>query len=470
MEICKSDNTLIQMRQGKTEYSFLTNGSIFEFSRESFVITQIPAGLTEEAVGNIWLRIYREDGTKELYPLWGGDGVMKVSGTGLCFERTVEGIASCVTFCPAADGTDGEDASVWFWNVSLTGNGEKCDLVYIQDIGVADRGALQANVLYQSQYLGHHVGETEEGYVIAARQNMDQGGRHPMLQQGSLGIRTVAYATDAFQIFGRESKKRRFPYALTQERLPSSVCQYELACIALQTEQFVLDGQRSLDFYGYFLTDCDQPDRQSERAAAVKRIREAGCRTADEGRITETLRLSGELGEPYASEALGEEELKKLFPERSLEECCDGKLLGFFTDRHHHVVLQEKELRMERPHGHILLTAMSDRKVDKELLTVTNYMYGVFASQLVVGNVDSNPLLDATRDTLNLHTQHGIRIYVRLDGKYRLLTMPAVYEMGLNFSRWYYVLPDDMLVITAWVAVENAFLLQVESRSGKPYD
>lgn len=53
MEICKSDNTLIQMRQGKTEYSFLPNGSIFEFSRESFVITQIPAGLTEEAVGNI---------------------------------------------------------------------------------------------------------------------------------------------------------------------------------------------------------------------------------------------------------------------------------------------------------------------------------------------------------------------------------------------------------------------------------
>lgn len=462
MEICKSDNTLIQMRQGKTEYSFLPNGSIFEFSRESFVITQIPAGLTEEAVGNIWLRIYREDGTKELYPLWGGDGSLKVSGTGLCFERTVEGIASCVTFCPAADGTGGEDASVWFWNVSLTGDGEKCDLVYIQDIGVADRGALQANVLYQSQYLGHHVGETEEGYVIASRQNMDQGGRHPMLQQGSLGIRTVAYATDAFQIFGRESKKRRFPYALTQERLPSRVCQYELACIALQTEQFVLDGQCSFDFYGYFLTDCDQPDRQSERAAAVKRIREAGCRTADEGRITETLRPSGELGEPYASEALGEEELKKLFPERSLAECCEGKLLGFFTDRHHHVVLQEKELRMERPHGHILLTAMSDRKVDKELLTVTNYMYGVFASQLVVGNVDSNPLLDATRDTLNLHTQHGIRIYVRLDGKYRLLTMPAVYEMGLNFSRWYYVLPDDMLVITAWVAVENAFLLRVE--------
>ena len=51
---------------------------------------------------------------------------------------------------------------------------------------------------------------------------------------------------------------------------------------------------------------------------------------------------------------------------------------------------------MERPHGHILLAGMSDRKVDKELLTVTNYMYGVFASQLVVGNVDSNPLLDAT--------------------------------------------------------------------------
>lgn len=470
MEICKSDNSLIRMRQGKTEYSFLPNGSIHEFARENFVITQIPAGLTEEAVGNIWLRVYREDGTKKLYPLWGGDGVMKVSESALCFERTVEGIACRVTFCPVSDTPDGEDASVWIWNVSLTGSGENCDLVYIQDIGVADRGALQANVLYQSQYLGHHVGESEEGYVIASRQNMDQGGRHPMLQQGSLGIKIVAYATDAFQIFGTESKKHRFPRALTEDKLPSGVCQYELACIALQTERFVLDGERTLAFYGYFLPDCDRPDRQSERGAAVKRIREAECRTTEEGRVTEPLRLSGEMGEPYASEALGEEELKKLFPERSLEEFCDGKLLGFFTERHHHVVLQEKELRMERPHGHILLTAMSDRKVDKELLTVTNYMYGVFASQLVVGNVDSNPLLDATRDTLNLHTQHGIRIYVRLEGKYRLLTMPAVYEMGLNFSRWYYILPDDMLVITAWVAVENAFLLQVESRSGKSYD
>lgn len=471
METFKSDISFIRVSKGNTAYSFLPNGSIYEFAREPFVITQIPAGLTEEAVGNIYLRVSQADGSRKVYPLCGADAAIKASESMLQFERNVEGIACRVTFCPLeAEGAEGEDASVWIWNISLSGNGEHCDLVYVQDIGVADRGALGANVLYQSQYLGHHIGETEEGYVIASRQNMDQGGRHPMLQQGSLGCKTIAYATDAFQLYGTESKKHRYPQALLRDCLPSRVYQYELACIALQTESIVLDEERSLAFYGYFLPDCDEPDRQAERSARVKRAWEALDREAWEGKPVQPLRLNEEMGKAYASEGLEQAELDRLFPTRSLEEYGDGKLLSFYTEHHRHVVLQEKEVKMERPHGHILLAGMSDHKVDKELLTATNYMYGVFASQLVVGNVDSNPLLDATRDTLNLHTQHGIRIYVRMEGKYRLLTMPAAYEMGLNFSRWYYALPNDLLVITASMAFDNAFQLRVESESGKAYD
>lgn len=479
MEIRKSDNSLIRLSKGKTNYYFLPNGSIHEFSRESFVISQIPAGLTEEPVGNIYLRVDQEDGTQKIYPLCGTDTAMKASESMLQFERDAEGIFCRVTFYPVeAAETEGEFPSVWIWDISLSGSGKKCDLVYVQDIGVADRGALQANVLYQSQYLGHHVGETREGYAIASRQNMDQGGHHPMLQQGSLGIRTVAYGTDAFQLYGTESKKHRYPWALTRGDLPSEVYQYELACISLQTESFELEGERSCAFYGYFLTDCDDPDRQERRGALVRSVwesleqkfEEESGREVHEGVTALPLRLNEIIGEPYFSNELEEAELDRIFPERRLEEYGDGKLLGFFTKNHRHVVLQEKEIRMERPHGHILLSAMSDSMVDKELLTVTNYMYGVFASQLAVGNVDSNPLLDATRDTLNLHTQHGIRIYVQLDGKYRLLTMPAAYEMGLNFSRWYYTLPGDMLIITASVACDNAFLLQVESKGGKAYE
>ena len=470
MEIWKYRDSLIRIKDGKAEYSFLENGNPHEFSREAFVITQIPTGLTEEPVGGIFLRIFRGESVEKIYRLNGAGTRMKVSESSLEFEREAEGISCRVTFRPAGIPDGGEDASAWIWNVSLTGSGEKCDLVYVQDIGVADRGALRANVLYQSQYLGHHVAETEEGFAIASRQNMDQGGRHPMLQQGSLGIRTIAYATDAFQLYGRESKKNRQLQALKERMLPSKVYQYELACIALQTEKFVLEGERRAAFYGYFLPDCEEPDRQQERSAVVRKAWMAGDWRDGKGEAVCMLGPAQELGEPYAADALGREETDRRFPQRRLEEYSDGKLFSFFTENHRHVVMQEKEVAMERPHGHILLSAMSDEKVDKELLAVTNYMYGVFASQLVVGNVDSNPLLDAVRDTLNLHTQHGIRIYVRMGGKYRMLTMPSAYEMGLNFSRWYYSLPEDMLVVTAWVGRENVFFLQAESESGKSYE
>ncbi len=476
VEIYKSEDSLIRICKEGADYSFLPGGGIHEFSKSHFVITQIPAGVTEEPVGNIYLRIWQEDGTRTVYPLCGAGRRMKVWESGLSYESEAEGIHCRVTFCPAdTDFLEGENASVWIWRVSLTGSGKKCDLVYVQDIGVADRGALQANVLYQSQYLGHHVAETQEGFVIASRQNMDQGGSHPMLQQGSLGVKAIAYATDAFQLYGLRSKKERYPWALTKEQLPSKVYQYELACISLQTEALELEGEHCIGFYGYFAEDCEEPERQEERGLLVKKAWEAlnaadgAGQDNEEGREMTCLLGEG-MGEPYASEPLSKEELERLFPERSLEESSDGKLLSFFTPGHRHVALQEKEMRMERPHGHILLTHMSEKKVDKELLAVTNYMYGVFASQLVVGNVDSNPLLDGVRDTLNLHTQHGIRIYVRMDGKYRLLTMPAAYEMGLNFSRWYYAMPGDLLIVTASVARDNAFLLRVESSGGKHYD
>lgn len=476
MEIYKSEDSLIRICTQGAEYSFLPGGGVYEFSKSHFVITQIPAGVTEEVVGNIYLRVWQEDGTRTIYPLCGVETHMTVWQSGIQYEREAEGITCRVTFCPVSAGSlEGEDASVWIWKVTLAGSGKKCDLVYVQDIGVADRGALQANVLYQSQYLGHHVTQGAEGYVIASRQNMDQGGSHPMLQQGSLGAKTIAYATDAFQLYGLRSKKERYPWALTNEKLPSKVYQYELACISLQTEILELEGERSLGFYGYFAGNCEEPERQAERELLVKKAWETlqaadGTKQAAAQAREMTCLLSEEMGKPYASEPLTAEQLEKLFPKRSLEESADGKLLSFFTPGHRHVALQEKEMRMERPHGHILLTQMSDKKVDKELLTVTNYMYGVFASQLVVGNVDSNPLLDGVRDTLNLHTQHGIRIYVRMDGKYRLLTMPAAYEMGLNFSRWYYVMPGDLLTVTAYVAKDNAFLLRVESGSKKSYD
>jgi cellobiose phosphorylase len=52
-----------------------------------------------------------------------------------------------------------------------------------------------------------------------------------------------------------------------------------------------------------------------------------------------------------------------------------------------------------------------------------------------------------------------------------MLTLPAAYEMGVNFSRWYYVLPDDTLIITSFAAAEQPdIILEVESSSKKNYN
>ena len=114
VEIYKSEDSLIRICKEGADYSFLPGGGIHEFSKSHFVITQIPAGVTEEPVGNIYLRIWQEDGTRTVYPLCGAGRRMKVWESGLSYESEAEGIHCRVTFCPAdTDFLEGENASVW---------------------------------------------------------------------------------------------------------------------------------------------------------------------------------------------------------------------------------------------------------------------------------------------------------------------------------------------------------------------
>ncbi len=468
----------------EASYSFLETGDIYEFRRTHFLINQLQTGLTEESVQNIYLRIYEEGNPIRLYPLTGSaafaapevrKGKLYCGDHLLRFETEAEGIRCRVDFLPGeVNRQSGDRENIWFWQVSLEGKGKLCDLVYLQDLGVADEGALRSNILYQSQYLGHHIQEGKCGYRMASRQNMEQGGSYPMVQQGCLDARIVSYATDAFQIFGRANRKERCPRALYREMLPGEVYQYELACAALQTEKFRLEGEKQVTFYGYFCTDCQDPDDQEVREERAAKALALLARTEEGLRPVKVVRRSVAFGVPYASPAFTPDEVERLFPERRLEEKEGEELLSFFAGEHRHVVLQEKDVRTERFHGHILVTLPNSEKVDKELLAATNYMHGIFASQLVVGNVDSNPLLDGVRDSLNLHTKQGLRIFLRQsssEGSYHLLTMPAAYEMGLDYSRWYYKLPEDLLTVTSFVAAgENAFTLQIASEGSREYE
>lgn len=115
---------------------------------------------------------------------------MSTDGSRMEWTGTAEGVGYQVIFAPTAQG-------VWFWDVTVNGNGEEIDVVYGQDVGNADPGAVRSNEAYLSQYIDHAVFEDGKlGYIVTSRQNQPQGGAFPYLQQGSLTVQQVTLQMD----------------------------------------------------------------------------------------------------------------------------------------------------------------------------------------------------------------------------------------------------------------------------------
>ncbi len=92
---------------------------------------------------------------------------------------------------------------------------------------------------------------------------------------------------------------------------------------------------------------------------------------------------------------------------------------------------------MERPTGHIMRSGR-DLLPSDDILSVTAWMFGVFGSQLTIGNTSFNKLLSVCRNPLNVLKASGQRIFVRTDRGYELLGLPSAFEMGPNSARWIY--------------------------------
>lgn len=457
-------NNYITFQKGKSTYSFLPSGDIFEFTFENFLINQFQGSGKEGSANNIWLRIYKAD-TLEVYPLLGLLSRSKISkgDNTLTFTGKADKVSYTVTFYAADEG-------IWFWNIDLDGNGEIVDLIYGQDIGVAHKGGVLTNELYMAQYLDHKIFETSNGFLICSRQNQAQGAQFPYMQQGMIKGKSVGFSTDGMQFFGLSYKATNNPEALKGD-LPSKNYQFEFSYTALQSKKICLKGKQSFTFYGLFKPNHEDAIRRvrfiDEVEAAYKKIQDLGEKTES----VEPIYIRKEFGTPYASPEWDEDTVNRVFPIRKLEERKDGRLLSFFTDNHAHVVLQEKELLVERPHGTINTTKINLDEVDNNLITSTNYIYGLFNGQTVAGNTSFHKLLSTPRGLLNILKNSGQRMYVKLEEQYRLLTLPAAYEMGMNYSRWYYKLPDDTLIVSSFAAAEHTdMVLDVKSLSGRTYD
>ncbi|WP_078379046.1 GH36-type glycosyl hydrolase domain-containing protein [Sutcliffiella halmapala] len=464
MQTQTTSTAKINIQAGNFRFTFLNSGDIFEATHKEIMINQWMSNPVDGALNNLYLRLHRQDGIK-VFPLLGVHSTSNVSHSDshMVWEGTVENVSYEVVFTLSEKG-------IWFWDVTVDGQGEVVDLVYGQDVGIGSKGLIRSNESYLAQYIDHTVFEDEKnGYIVCSRQNQPQPGGFPYLQQGSL-TKSVGYSTDGYQFFGLSYKETNQPEVLTKETLANEIYQYEFAYTALQSERVELTGKHQFVFYGLF------KENQATAVTTLEHTEEVQQAWEQEMPHTATALLSLEKVSMHpsfkgtlAGTSMTKEELDSYFPNRHQEEWDGDTLLSFFTQTHEHVVLKEKEQHVERPHGHIIMTGNND-KMTENVLTSTSYMYGIFNCQLVVGNTSFNKMITNARNALNVMKTSGQRIYLEVDGTYQLLTMPSLFEIGFNYARWFYKTADDMIVITNYTVVNSPEVqLHVRSDKGKQY-
>ncbi|GGN92808.1 GH36-type glycosyl hydrolase domain-containing protein [Saccharibacillus kuerlensis] len=464
MTTIANPNLKFSVQAGSLNFTFWPSGDLYQALGGSTMLNQLLSSPLDGSLNNLYLRIHRESGIS-FYPLIGIRSGSKVSrgNQRIVWEGRAENIEYTVTFAVT-------EQDVWFWDVKTRGEGVSIDIVYGQDIGNAEPGAVRSNEAYLSQYIDHAVFEDKhKGYVVCSRQNQPQGGTFPYMQQGSL-TRASGYSTDGFQFFGQSYKESNVPESLGRSQLANEVYQYEFAYTALQSEMVTLSGEERFVFYGLYRGDHPSAITALQFADEIQTAWEAyEAEPIGKLQALPEVSLKAHIGEPLQTLDLTEAEVAEQFPERYQEERENGKLLAFFTDTYEHIVLKEKERLVERPHGHILMSG-GNVTFGVPVMATTAYMYGIFNSQLVLGNTNFNKMMSNARNALNIPKTAGQRVYIEMDGVYRLLTMPSLFEIGFNYARWTYKTERETIFVTTYTTVDSPEVrLTVRSKSGRAY-
>jgi cellobiose phosphorylase len=352
----------------------------------------------------------------------------------------------------------------WFWSVQLEATEPDiiAEVFYGQDVSLSYLGMNEA---YVCQYLDHRVERFDDAYHIQTKQN--QGPKF-LLQQGSLTPNS-AYCTDGFDFFGKEYKKDNQINALKREALSSRIYQYELAYIAFQTPPMLLTQPEKIIFYGSFNPDYQSTGRQWLQAQTLKDIY-VSIEQEKEFKELPKIRTNISFADTYPFIPFSEQELDEIFPDKLFIEKEDGKILSWFTKDGTHYVTGEKEMYLERANGNIIAN-QGMREINIPSISSTNHIFGIFNSQICLGNTQFNQIMSRNQTPLNILKMSGQRLFLKYQGKYRLLTLPAVYEMYLNTSAWYYKIDDDIVKIEVGIPpYETNIKMEFTSFLGRTYE
>jgi cellobiose phosphorylase len=440
------------------------NGSIQRIDHDDVLINLFPGNELEGGPANIYLRV---NGVS--MPLLGprSHSTFSFDGDGFAASGEWRGIRYGVTLTLAAQ------LPAWYWHVSIQNAGAEAaviDLIHAQDIGLCSYWAARNNEYYVSQYIDHTPLEhPERGAVVASRQNQAMGGRNPWSVIGSIA-HGVSFATDALQVFGLSSGGSATSHLLSKG-LPGVRHQHEHSMAAIQDEPARLaPGEKlSRGFFGGFVAHhagathkddlalVDDILEQPEAEPTSPRLAVAPAQTAHQSLFTAAPLIE--------SLDLTASELDSLFgARREIELDAKGNVLSFFAGERSHVVMKAKELRVLRPHGHMLRTG-SKLTPDESSLTSTCWMGGVFHSLVTQGHVGINRLISTARSYLGLFRSHGMRVFAEIDGAWRLLDTPSAFEISPSECRWIYKHAGGVIEVTS-VARSAVLCLRIDVKSG----
>ncbi len=454
----------------------LDNGSVFALRHGEVLINQVLGSPIEGGLGNIYVRTRTRAGISS-FPLLGPASPSHFWGSseGAAWQGSVDGLDySCTLRLAPRQPT-------WFWTVRLTnttGRRLSLDAVLAQDLGIAHEAAVRSSELYTSQYIDHTILEDDDlGFLICSRQNLPQDGAFPWILHGCLDG-AVGFLTDGFQFYGLAYKGSNVPAALGRPRLPNRNYQYEFAMPTLQSRRLALapGATGQIAFFAAFM--ADHPAASGAADAARARVARRAFSKLRSRRHAEVdpagrPRPAGLFDAPilFESKDLGPADLERFFGSdwRHVER-RDGTLLSFFHGPQMHVVLKAKELVMERPTGHIMRSGR-DLLPSDDTLSVTAWMFGVFGSQLSIGNTSFNKLLSVCRNPLNVLKASGQRVFLRTDRGYELLGLPAAFEMGSNSARWIYHDERYTLAIRVATSLDGpVFHVAIDVERGGPIE
>lgn len=446
------------------------NGSIRRMEHRGILLNLFLGNEAEGGLANIYLR--RHDKEAQAIGLLGPQrrSAVRCDNRSMTLSGEWQGVRFLVSLVLA------QSASAWFWHLALENRGDKAEtlhLMYVQDLALADYGAVRSNEYYVSQYVDHSLlSHPERGLVVASRQNQAIGGRNPWCVIGSLG-RGVSFATDALQVYGLSARAGKTLDAILHG-LPGKRRQHEHSLAAIQDAPVRLEpGERAeRGFFGWF--EQDHPAETSSKdlafvdlALALPEALPAWPDYASEPSLTSpSLFCSAPLLDAIE---LTETEIVDLFGEGLREaERENGRILSFFAGDRSHVALKAKEFGILRPHGHILRTACN-LIPDEAALTSTVWMSGVFHSMVTQGHVSINRFLSTTHGYLGLFRSHGQRLFINFGNGWRLLDEPSAFEMTPEACRWFYKHDSGLIRVESRAFTTRHELgLAVDVLSGSP--